>query len=39
MGAELTHGVEVLEREAERIHHAVAGEARRIRAVLLEPLA
>ena len=32
-------GVEVLEREAERVHHLVAARARRVRAVLLHPLA
>ena len=37
VGAELSHRVEILQREPERIHHAVTGETRRIRAVLLEP--
>ena len=35
----LADAVEVLEREAERIHHAVAARARRVLAVLLQPLA
>ena len=34
---ELTHRVEILQREPEWIHHAVTGEARRLLPVLLEP--
>ena len=33
---ELTDGTEILERQPERIHHAVTGEAGGIRAVLFE---
>ena len=39
LSSPLANGVEVLEREAKRIHHAVAGVARRLRAMLLHDLA
>ena len=39
VGAPRAHGVEVLERKAERVHHLVTARAHRIRAMLLHALA